>query len=649
MNSTTKTIRIACFVVVFVLLALVTRISAAAQQQSQILVAKAPAEIILEEKIMEPAEIKREKEAAERAQQAADEKAKLKYEKKKAKVEQLELPEDTSPQLTVRQLQFSGNLLISTEELLENMPVVYNASDMPLREAESIFLYDFRPLHELIIQPGQPQQVSTRTIQGLTQYVLSMYQKQNYAGIYVYVPAEALKGQELEGGILPVQVLEATVAGVTVRSFDPNHQQKEKGYLRHSAIEEWSPVQPGRVASQKELDDFVNLLNLNPDRYVSAVVTKGPTPQTLAVGYDIYEANPWHFFAQLDNAGTKDRKWTPRVGLINTNLLGIDDTFTAVYQAPPDSGWDENYSIYGSYDFPLLGPRLRLRLYGGYSEFDVTPASGGINFIGNGSFYGGVLRYNVLQFDRWFFDVTGSMEHVRSKVTPSLFPSELGTDVKMNLWGMGLNLHRRDDMSSTSIEWNRVETWWGSSESEFALARPDAHSDFTIHYLSGTQTQYLDPNKVQRLSASLRWIHSDRRLVPAKMTTFGGMYSVRGYDEYEVVADGGLLASAQYEFDLVKYDQTKAAGQPELAEPKDKKPFIRKLAPLAFIDFGRAEINFPTATEKGHYTLLSVGLGALLELGDNFSGGVYYGYPLRATDDTRRGKGRVNVGFMMRW
>lgn len=47
--------------------------------------------------------------------------------------------------------------------------------------------------------------------------------------------------------------------------------------------------------------------------------------------------------------------------------------------------------------------------------------------------------------------------------------------------------------------------------------------------------------------------------------------------------------------------------------------------------------------------MMSVGCGVVVELGDNFHGGVYYGYPLIDTPDTRTGKGRVNVSLMMRW
>ena len=300
-------------------------------------------------------------------------------------IEQLTLPEDTSPRLMARELLISGNMRISTEKLLEDMPLVYNASDKPLLKAESQYLYDLRIIHGLISHPGMPRMISSRTIQGLTQYILSVYEDNHYAGIYVYVPEASIKdGVELVNGLLFIKVLEAPITEAKVDFYDTDQNKVEKGYLRRSAVEDWSPVKSGAVLNQKALDDFVNLLNLNPDRYISAVVSKGTEPNTLALEYDIYETNPWHYFIQVDNSGTKDRQWTPRVGLINTNLLGIDDTFTAVYQAPWESDFDENYGVYGGYDFPLIGPRLRLNVYAGYSQFDVSPEAGITDFIGNG-------------------------------------------------------------------------------------------------------------------------------------------------------------------------------------------------------------------------------------------------------------------------
>ncbi len=123
----------------------------------------------------------------------------------KEQLANVKLPEDTTALLKVKEIRFSGNTLISTTKLLADMPVIFNASDKPLAKAESKYLYNLSRRARGTIDPGQTREISARTIQGLTQYVLSVYQQKNYGGIYVYVPAESLKGgTELKDGILPV-------------------------------------------------------------------------------------------------------------------------------------------------------------------------------------------------------------------------------------------------------------------------------------------------------------------------------------------------------------------------------------------------------------------------------------------------------------
>jgi hemolysin activation/secretion protein len=613
--------------------------------------AKTEAQLKFEEKDREAEEIqyKEDKAAKSRREVIAQDKADA-----EELIAQLDMPKDTSPELKVRELRISGNTVVSTEELLEEIPFVYNAVGGPLAEAESDHLYDFRTIRDIIENPGKPREVSTRTIQGLTQCILTIYQDKKYAGIYVYVPVEALKNNKrLQDGVLPIRILEATVTNISITHYNSDNEIVEKGYLRDSAVRNWSSVKSGDIINRKKLDDFVNLLNLNPDRYVSAVVSKGTEPNSLALEYNLYEANPWHYFFQIDNSGTNDRQWTPRLGLINTNLLGIDDTLTVMYQAPWDKKIDENYSVYGSYDFPLFNPRLRLNLFGGYNEFDIS-GGGDVDFLGRGQFYGATLRYNAFQVNKWFFDVTGTLTHEESKVSPFMrqFPgllNSLGADIKMDLWGIGVDVHHRDDMSDTSLTFNRFEKFSASDPEDFTLARTGADRDFTIYTTTAMHSQYLDEDKIQRASGSFRWVTTDERLVPAKMTSFGGMYSVRGYDEYEIVGDGGILASAQYEFDLVAYENSLDIYKIETEQTDKKKPFLRKLAPLAFVDYGLAKIEDPLTNEDKDQELCSVGGGLLTELGDNFSGVLYYGYPLISTDRTRPGKGRMNVGIMMRW
>ncbi len=205
-------------------------------------------------------------------------------------------------------------------------------------------------------------------------------------------------------------------------------------------------------------------------------------------------------------------------------------------------------------------------------------------------------------------------------------------------------------MADTYLGFNALSPLDASDRIELNTARNGAVDNFHIYYLTGRHSRYLDENKIQRASATLRYITSDDRLVPAKMTSFGGMYTIRGYDEYEIVADGGIIASLQYEYDLVRKSQVELFGKEE-ADDKSRKPFLKKLAPLGFFDYGQARVKDPIAAigETTDQELASVGAGIITELGNNFTGTVYYGYPLIPTDDTRSGKGRVHVGFLLRW
>jgi hemolysin activation/secretion protein len=131
------------------------------------------------------------------------------------------------------------------------------------------------------------------------------------------------------------------------------------------------------------------------------------------------------------------------------------------------------------------------------------------------------------------------------------------------------------------------------------------------------------------------------------MTVFGGLYSVRGYKEDEIVADGGTLISAQYEFDLTQYSQPKESNDD--LKKTNQIPWFSKLALVAFNDFARAKTKHPVEGEKGIQQLCSIGTGVIAAIGDNFDAAIYYGHPLISTADTDKGNGRWSFSFTLRW
>jgi hemolysin activation/secretion protein len=316
-----------------------------------------------------------------------------------------------------------------------------------------------------------------------------------------------------------------------------------------------------------------------------------------------------------------------------------------MYQAKPDE-LDDNYALYGSYEVPLWTPGLKLTGFAGYSQFDTNPVgTAPITFQGNGYFYGGRLRYNVAQWDKWFLDVVGGVTHVRSRFTPSLFEEFLRSDIRVNYWDVGAEVYRTGELDETRLAADRFTSFGGSSDAAFEKARWDTDSDFEYNVLSASRSQFFDFSRAHRLLASARWIIPNDRLTPSIMTTFGGLYSVRGYHEDEVVADGGIIASLQYEYDLLAEREDRSKNQ----EPMSSQKFVRRLAPVVFTDFGRAKTKNPLPDEAGIVEMASVGTGLVTTIGDHFDGAVYYGWALRGTEETDSGEGRWGASLLLRW
>jgi len=581
------------------------------------------------------------------------------------------LPLDESPRYQVREIQIIGNTLLSDKELLEDMPLSYRQK-RPGGESE---LYDFWVLHNILADAGQPQQVSSRTMEGLTRYVLARYRSRGFAGVYVYIGAEAVAGgAQLADDILRVHVVETRVAAIDIdrqslESTDPNEDDPRVGMsnyrfwlpgfgpvrrqhagLKEDLLKSWSPVQAGQVIPNKKLERFVAVLNTNPDRYVSAVVSASDEPNAVDLTYEIREGDPWHFYAQVDNAGTKDRQWSPRVGLVNTNVTGRDDRLALMYQLDVEAP-DENYAGFANYEFPLLTPRLRLGFYGGYSRFDIgTEATGGImSFLGDGSFAGVTLRYSVMKYRDWLFDLTGSLSSERSRVQPSL---GVDTDVDLQLFGVGFQIRRTADLSHTVFSFERLQNYDGSDVDAFEAARIGTGPDFVKYSASALRRQFIDPNKLHEIRVRLTGITSDERLTPAKMTTFGGLYTVRGYKEDEIVADGGVLASLEYRYDLTKA----LRGERDAGSgPEGRRSSLVDVSLLGFTDYGRPEIKDPERGEFDTQDMWGVGLGTVFQVGDDFQAGIYHGWALRKTERgdgsiiTDSGHSQWNFNFIYRW
>ena len=102
--------------------------------------------LIAAEKPPQQFEEQRKAEAKQREAEAA----KAKNLDVKEQPANVNLPEDTTALLKVKEIRFSGNTLVSTSQLVRRMPAIFNASDKPLTKAESKYLYNLSPVKEVL-------------------------------------------------------------------------------------------------------------------------------------------------------------------------------------------------------------------------------------------------------------------------------------------------------------------------------------------------------------------------------------------------------------------------------------------------------------------------------------------------------------------
>ena len=165
-------------------------------------------------------QVEAEREAAEKAREETE-------------LGKLSFPEDTSSRFKIKQLRIRGNKLISTGELSSGMPLMHNVSSVSAEQAEPGDFYDLRVLHQIISDAGLPREVSRRTMHGLAQYLLSAYNDRGYAGVYVYISADAVSGNAVfKDNVLPIEIVEDVISEIIVTSYDQDRNKQKKGYLQ---------------------------------------------------------------------------------------------------------------------------------------------------------------------------------------------------------------------------------------------------------------------------------------------------------------------------------------------------------------------------------------------------------------------------------
>jgi hemolysin activation/secretion protein len=440
----------------------------------------------------------------------------------------------------------------------------------------------------------------------------SAYTKKGYPTVSAEVPV-----QRVTDGVVVLKVTERPVGRLRVHGSRYYDLADIKAGARSLA--------EGKVPHMPDVQRDIIALNQWPDRGVTPSLRAGVAPDTVDVDLQVQDQFPAHATLELNNRQSQDTTPLRLSGSLGyDNLWQRGDSATVTFQvAPQDPSNAEVVS--GSYLFRIPDSQLSLLASFLKSNSDVTTL-GSTSVIGKGEIGGLRLLVPLGTGDGFVHTLSTGMDYKHFDDNIGLAGST--TDAPITYYPTTLSYQATwsGDRSQTNLVASVVFTFdgLGSNAQQFDFVRFGANPGFAYLRIDANRTQTL-PLGMQ-LYGHLTGQLAGQPLISNEQFALGGLDSVRGYLEAEVLGDyGGAL-------------QTELRS-PSLSDELHL-PF-NDLRALAFFDVGTAVLHSPLPGQQPSFVLASTGVGVRLRLFDHFNSEVLGAFALSDGVATKSGEGRV--------
>lgn len=482
--------------------------------------------------------------------------------------------------ITVKQFEFEGNTVFSDQKLREEIAKVIK-TDQPITFAELL----------------QVESVITE-----------LYTKEGYVNSGAVIPAD--QAFSPQGAVVKVNIVEGEIEEIRVTGT----RRLNQNYIR-SRI---------KLGTDKPLNRFrlleaLQLLQLNPlIENISAELSAGSSPEQSVLEVRVNEADSFRTELFIDN-GRAPSVGSFRRGIRITegNVFGLGDSFGATY-----TNTDGSNSLDLSYSVPLNARNGSINVSGGFTDTSVIePPFDRVDITGDSYYINLGFRQPVIQsptsefalgftlsrsqsntqlFEQGFALSPGADEEGETRISALRFFQEYTQRSSQQVFAVrsqfSVGVGWLDATVNNNAPDSRFFAWRGQGQYVRLLAR---------------DTLFLFRSDVQL---------STRALVPLEQIGVGGLQSVRGYRQDELLVDNGLFASAEVRLPILRVDSIDG---------------LLQIVP--FVDFG-VGWNSSGRPNRSPNTLVGVGVGLQWQMGDNLNARLDYGIPLtdvESRDDDR--------------
>jgi hemolysin activation/secretion protein len=440
------------------------------------------------------------------------------------------------------------------------------------------------------------------------------YHDKGYQTVSVSVPQ-----QNAQAKVISLKVTELKVGRLRVKNsryFDLDKITDKAASLKEGTVPNFTDVTKDIVA-----------LNQWPDRRVTPALRAGATPGTVDVDLNVEDKVPLHASVEFNNRQSPNTT-APRITstVHYDNLWQRGDSFSFSYQVAPQRPSDaEVFS--GSYLARVEDVDwLSVLVYAVKSSSDVATV-GGTNIVGPGQILGSRAVITLPTRENFFHTLSVGLDYKHFDQTVKLggdgFASPVTYYPVVASYGATFQNEKFTTQLNAAVTYNLRPL--SSSPTDFDNKRFDASASFIHLNADLSHTQEL-PEGIQ-LYGKIQGQVADGPLVSSEQFSVGGLDTVRGYLESEVLGDNGIVGNIELRSpnvgDLLQKEMKDETGQgaPRFVTFNEWRFF-------GFADAGTVTVLRPLPEQQSKFDVWSYGIGTRFKFLEYFNGTVIYSVPM---------------------
>ena len=414
----------------------------------------------------------------------------------------------------------------------------------------------------------------------------TLYREEGYPAVFVNVPPQ--RGWT---GKVRFDVEEQRIGRVRVTGAD---------YYLPSDVEASVPAAAeGEILHLPSLREDLSLANARQGRRISPAIRPGVAPGTINIDLEVDDERPWGAFVELnDQYNDSTERLRLAAGVNYNNLFQAGHSANVLFQTSPQD-FDQIQVVSGSYFFPIPGTLANVVLYGVSSNTDIATI-GGATVVGDGLTLGGRFVLPLSEQGDAFIQtllVGADYKDFGDEITLETQGRELSDEfpvayLPFTVQYRAVSVGERAQ-TTMSLGMTAGTDVFVARQEEFARKRSGADADFI--YLFGSLGHERALSDALNLTTSVDWQYAPDPLISNEQFTLGGVQSVRGYRQAEVLGDRGVRASLQLTW---RFDGFENIGA------------IDNLSAFGFVEGGYVSVTDPLPEQQKSFSLGSVGFGA---------------------------------------